>query len=136
MSKSTAAAKIEDNAATFAADVKNYAHQIWLAGLGAYAKAGKEGAEYFKKLVQEGEEAEKQGKELIASQVEAANSKVESFKEKFQAKTGGRLNKVEEVFDDRVAAALGRMGIPSKKDVDQLSAKLDDLSAALKSLSK
>ncbi len=136
MSKSTTAAKIEDNAATFAADVKNYAHQIWLAGLGAYAKAGKEGAEYFKKLVEEGEAAEKQGKELIASQVEAANSKVESFKEKFQAKTGGRLNKVEEVFDDRVASTLSRMGIPSKKDVDQLSAKLDDLSAALKSLSK
>ena len=49
-------------------------------------------------------------------------------------KTGGRFSKVEEVFDERVASTLGRMGIPSKKDIDQLSAKLDDLSAALKSL--
>ena len=44
MAKNTAK-KIEDNAAGFATDVKKYAHQIWLAGLGAYAKAGKEGAE-------------------------------------------------------------------------------------------
>ncbi|MFZ2288283.1 MAG: phasin family protein [Halopseudomonas yangmingensis] len=139
MAKNTAkqvADQIEENAANFTADVKKYAHQIWLAGLGAYAKAGKEGAEYFKSLVSEGEEVEKQGKELINTQIEAASSKVESFKEKVQEKTGGRFAKVEEVFDERVASALGRMGIPSKKDVDQLSAKLDDLTAAIKSLQK
>ena len=134
MAKTTTAKKIEDNATTFANDVKSYAYQIWLAGFGAYAKAGKDGADYFKKLVTEGEAVEKQGKEIVSTQVDAANSRIESFKEKVQEKTGGRFSKVEEVFDERVASTLGRMGIPSKKDIDQLSAKLDDLSAALKSL--
>lgn len=138
MAKNTAKKKVEIEAASFTGDVKNYAHQIWLAGLGAYAKAGKEGADYFKKLVSEGEAVEKQGKELVSSQLESAtskvNNKVESFKERFQARTGDSLNKVEEVFDDRVASALSRLGIPSKKDIDQLSAKLDDLSVALKSI--
>ena len=137
MAKSTAK-KVEENTASVTADMKNYAHQIWLAGLGAYAKAGKEGADYFKKLVSEGEAVEKQGKELVSTQVESAttrvNSKVESIRERFQTRTGSSLNKVEEVFDERVASALSRMGIPSKKDVDQLSAKLDDLKAALKSM--
>ncbi|PKM29570.1 MAG: poly(3-hydroxyalkanoate) granule-associated protein PhaI [Gammaproteobacteria bacterium HGW-Gammaproteobacteria-11] len=137
MAKATAK-KVEETTASVAGDIKNYAHQIWLAGLGAYAKAGKEGADYFKKLVSEGEALEKQGKELVATQVESAttlvNSKVESIKDRIQARTGGSLNKVEEVFDDRVASALSRLGIPSKKDIDQLSAKLDDLSAALKSI--
>lgn len=137
MAKSTAK-KVEENTASVTADMKNYAHQIWLAGLGAYAKAGKEGADYFKKLVSEGEAVEKQGKELVSSQVESAtsrvNSKVESIRERFQTRTGSSLSKVEEVFDERVASALGRMGIPSKKDVDQLSAKLDDLTAAIKSM--
>lgn len=137
MAKSTAK-KVEENTASVTGDMKNYAHQIWLAGLGAYAKAGKEGADYFKKLVSEGEAVEKQGKELVSSQVESAtsrvNSKVESLRERFQTRTGSSLNKVEEVFDERVASALGRMGIPSKKDVDQLSAKLDDLTAAIKSM--
>ncbi|MFT6428986.1 MAG: poly(hydroxyalkanoate) granule-associated protein [Halopseudomonas sp.] len=137
MAKSTAK-KVEENTASAASDMKNYAHQIWLAGLGAYAKAGKEGADYFKKLVTEGEAVEKQGKELVSSQVESAtsrvNSKVESLRERFQTRTGSSLNKVEEVFDDRVASALSRMGIPSKKDIDQVSAKLDDLNAAIKSM--
>ena len=137
MAKSTAK-KVEENTASVTADMKNYAHQIWLAGLGAYAKAGKEGADYFKKLVSEGEAVEKQGKELVSSQVESAtsrvNSKVESIRERFQTRTGSSLNKVEEVFDERVASALSRMGIPSKKDVDQLSAKLDDLKATIKSM--
>jgi poly(hydroxyalkanoate) granule-associated protein len=137
MAKSTAK-KVEENTASATSDMKNYAHQIWLAGLGAYAKAGKEGADYFKKLVTEGEAVEKQGKELVSSQVESAtsrvNSKVESLRERFQTRTGSSLNKVEEVFDDRVASALSRMGIPSKKDIDQVSAKLDDLNAAIKSM--
>ncbi|HDZ56812.1 MAG TPA: poly(3-hydroxyalkanoate) granule-associated protein PhaI [Pseudomonas xinjiangensis] len=128
------AVKAEENALSFASDVRNYAHQIWLAGLGAYAKAGKDGAEYFKSLVSEGEELEKQGKELVSERVEAVSSKVESFKERVQARAGGRFNKVEQVFDERVASALSRMGIPSKKDIDQLSAKLDLLSASLKSM--
>lgn len=137
MAKSTAK-KVEENTASVTGDMKNYAHQIWLAGLGAYAKAGKEGADYFKKLVSEGEAVEKQGKELVSSQVESAtsrvNNKVESLRERFQTRTGTSLNKVEEVFDERVSSALGRMGIPSKKDIDQLSAKLDDLNAAIKSM--
>lgn len=134
----TTVQKVEENTASVTGDMKNYAHQIWLAGLGAYAKAGKEGADYFKKLVSEGEAVEKQGKELVSSQVESAtsrvNNKVESIRERFQTRTGTSLNKVEQVFDERVATALSRMGIPSKKDVDQLSAKLDDLTAAIKSM--
>jgi poly(hydroxyalkanoate) granule-associated protein len=126
--------KAEESALSFASDVGKYAHQIWLAGLGAYAKAGKEGVEYFKTLVSEGEELEQQGKELVSERMEAVTSKVESFKERIQARAGGRFNKVEEVFDERVATTLERMGIPTKKDIDQLSAKLDLLSASLKSM--
>ena len=81
-----------------------------------------------------GEELEKQGKELVSERMEAVTSKVESFKERIQARAGGRFNKVEEVFDERVATTLERMGIPTKKDIDQLSAKLDLLSASLKSM--
>lgn len=126
--------KIEETAISFASDVSKYAHQIWLAGLGAYAKVGKDGVEYFKTLVSEGEELEKQGKDLVSERVDAVSSRVESFKDRIQSRSGGRFNKVEEVFDERVASALERMGIPNKKDIDQLSAKLDLLSASIKSM--
>ena len=65
---------------TVLADVKGYARKIYLAGLGAYAKAGKEGADYLKDLVKAGESVEKQGKQLVDEQVEAANSQIDSVK--------------------------------------------------------
>ncbi len=42
-------------------EVKTYARKIWLAGLGAYAKVGSEGSEYFKELVKTGQHVESKG---------------------------------------------------------------------------
>lgn len=135
--KVEAEAEAEDKA-TVLTDVKGYARKIWLAGLGAYAKAGQEGAEYFKELVKSGESAEKQGKTLVNEQVEAANSQIDSVKtsvtsnvNSVKGKVEVQLDKIEKAFDNRVASALNRIGIPSKQDVAALSAKLDQLSELL-----
>ncbi|WP_339081009.1 phasin family protein [Pseudomonas sp. TMP9] len=119
-------------------DAKVYARKIWLAGLGAYAKAGQEGSEYFKDLVKSGEGVEKQGKKLVNQQVDAANSQIDSVKStvttnvsSVKGKFEVQLDKIEKAFDNRVASALNRLGIPSKQDVEVLSAKLDQLSALL-----
>lgn len=124
----------EENALSFASDVRKYAHQIWLAGLGVYAKAGKDSAEYFKTLVREGEQLEQNSREFVSERMDAAGSKVASLKERLRERNGGSFEKVEEMFDERVASALGRMGIPNKKDIEQLSTKLDLLSASLRSM--
>ncbi|MEL7937917.1 MULTISPECIES: phasin family protein [Pseudomonas] len=117
-------------------DVKHYARQIWLAGLGAYARVGAEGTGYFKSLVKEGEGLETKGRQLVTEQVESANDSVKSsvslVKDKFEV----QLDKVEKAFDSRVASALNRMGIPSRQDVEALSAKLDELSAVLERVAK
>ena len=119
-------------------DAKVYARKIWLAGLGAYAKAGQEGSEYFKDLVKSGEGVEKQGKKLVNQQVDAANSQIDSVKSTVTSNVSSvkgkfevQLDKIEKAFDNRVASALNRLGIPSKQDVEVLSAKLDQLSALL-----
>ena len=135
MTKAAVKKVAETQEATVLTDVKAYARQIWLAGLGAYAKAGKEGLDYFKGLVTEGEGVEKQGKELVAEQVEAANSKFDSVKKNVKTQAQAKLDVVEKAFDERVSAALGRLSIPSKKDVAELSAKIYELNAAIKKLS-
>ncbi|MDX5374133.1 MAG: phasin family protein [Pseudomonadaceae bacterium] len=128
---------------TVLSDVKDYARKVWLAGLGAYAKAGAEGAEYFKELVKAGEGIEKQGKKLVSEQVEAANSQIESQLKSVKSgvaevkgKVEVRFDKIEQAFDSRVASALNRLGIPSKQDVDALSAKLDALNALLERVAR
>ncbi|HZX51544.1 phasin family protein [Pseudomonas borbori] len=144
MSKVTVKKKIEvEDKATVLTDVKGYARKIWLAGLGAYAKAGQEGAEYFKELVKSGESVEEQGKKLVNEQVEAANSQIDSVKSSVtgnvnsvKGKVEVQLDKIEKAFDARVAGALNRIGIPSKQDVAALSAKLDELSALLEHVAR
>lgn len=135
-------AVVEDKAGLFV-DVKGYARKIYLAGLGAYAKAGAEGVEYFKELVKAGEGVETKGKKLVDEQLEAANSQIDSVKQSVngnvtsvKGKVEVQLDKIEKAFDTRVAAALNRIGIPSKQDVEVLSAKLDELSALLEHVAR
>jgi len=142
MSKVAVKKKVEEKA-TVLVDVKGYARKIWLAGLGAYAKAGKEGADYFKELIRTGEGVETQGRKLLTEQVGAANSQFDSVKSAVTTNVHGvkgkvdmQLDKIEKAFDTRVASALNRIGIPSKQDVEGLSAKLDELSALLEHVAR
>ncbi|MEX5684310.1 MULTISPECIES: phasin family protein [Pseudomonas] len=123
-----------DASTTALSDVKSYARKIWLAGLGAYARVGQEGSEYFQELIVAGQAVEKKGKEAVAEKLEAANAEIDEAKTEvssFKGKVEVQLDKVEKAFDSRVASTLNRIGIPSKHDVETLSAKLDELTALL-----
>lgn len=120
-------------------DVKSYARKIWLAGLGAYAKVGNEGSEYFQELIKAGQTVEKKGKKVVAEKLEAANAEIDEAKDEvtsFKGRVEVQLDKVEKAFDSRVASALNRIGIPSKHDVETLSAKLDELTALLERVAR
>ncbi|BCD85186.1 hypothetical protein PSm6_15930 [Pseudomonas solani] len=135
--------KVEETKTTVLSDVRLYARKIWLAGLGAYAKAGQEGADYLRDLVKAGESVEKQGRKVVDARVEAANSQIDSVKGSVKGSVTGvkekvevQLDKIEKAFDNRVAVALNRLGIPSRQDVEALSAKLDELSALLEHVAR
>lgn len=112
--------------------LKTQTRQFWLAGLGVYAKAGKDSVDYFKELVAQGEELEKQGKELISEQTENANEKLAELKSRFEDATGGRFQQVSRTLEERRAEFLARFGIPSSSEMEILSAKLDEVSTSLK----
>lgn len=120
-------------------EVRVYARKIWLAGLGAYARVGQEGADYLKELVKAGQGIEKRGKKRIDHELDAANSQIDSVKDEISGVKGKvevQLDKIEKAFDTRVASALNRIGIPSKHDVETLSAKLDELTALLEHVAR
>ncbi|KAE9647590.1 poly(3-hydroxyalkanoate) granule-associated protein PhaI [Pseudomonas sp. PB103] len=120
-------------------DVKSYARKIWLAGLGAYAKVGQEGSDYFQELIKAGQTVEKKGKKAVTEKLEAANAEIDEAKgevSSFKGRVEVQLDKVEKAFDSRVASALNRIGIPSKHDVETLSAKLDELTALLERVAR
>ncbi|MDG9881481.1 phasin family protein [Pseudomonas putida CSV86] len=115
-------------------EVRGYARKIWLAGLGAYTRVGQESADYVKDLIKAGEAVEKRGKKRIDRELDAANGEIDSARQELRSVKGKvevQLDKIEKAFDTRVASALNRIGIPSKHDVETLSAKLDELTALL-----
>ena len=115
-------------------EVRRYARKIWLAGLGAYTKVNQEGTDYVKELIRTGERAEKDAKKVVDEKLDAANSEIDSIKGEVSGVKGrleAQLDKIESAFDRRVARGLNRIGIPSKHDVEALSAKLDELTALL-----
>ena len=131
--------KIDDAPGKALGEVRGYARKIWLAGLGAYARVGQEGADYLKELVKAGEGIEKRGKKRIDHELDAANSQIDSVKDEISGVKGKvevQLDKIEKAFDTRVASALNRIGIPSKHDVETLSAKLDELTALLEHVAR
>ncbi len=44
------------------------------------------------------------------------------------AKATGQWNKLEDIFEERVARALNKLGVPSSKDISALISRIDALS--------
>lgn len=108
-----------------AATVKDSAQQIWLAGLGAFAKAQEEGTRLFDALVKEGEA-------LQAKTRKAAEDRVVAF----TGKATDTWDKLEKVFEDRVARAIHSLGVPTKQDVQALSRRVAELTEAVQKLTE
>jgi poly(hydroxyalkanoate) granule-associated protein len=104
--------------------VQESAHQIWLAGLGAFVKAQEEGGKLFNALVKEGEGVQKRTQH-------SAEMKIDEVR----AMAVGTLDKLEKVFEDRVARALHSLNVPTKKDIDSLSKRIAALTEVADKLS-
>ncbi len=103
------------------------AHQIWQAGLGAFAKAQEEGGRVFNKLVQEGTEFQKRSRSLAEDRVGGMSEMVDKVADGFGKQASGSWDKLEQVFEDRVSRALGSIGVPTRKDIEALTRQVDEL---------
>lgn len=103
--------------------VKDSAQEIWLAGLGAYSRAQEEGAKVFETLVKAGQDLQQRTQGVAGSTVEA-----------MAGRAAGTWGKLEQVFEDRVARSLGRLGVPSKSELRELSDKITELNASVQAL--
>jgi len=114
-----------------AQNVKDSAQQIWAAGLGAFSKAQGEGGKVFEALVSEGVKLQKKTQSAAEEKLSAVASKVSGMAGDVGSKAGQQWDKLESIFEERVAKAMKRLGVPSAKDVDALIARIDALSAAV-----
>jgi poly(hydroxyalkanoate) granule-associated protein len=119
-----------------AKSVKESAHQIWLAGMGAFSKAQAEGGKVFESLVKDGINLQKKTQGLAEDKINEVTGKMTSMAGDVQAKAGQHWDKLESIFETRTAKAMNKLGVPTAKDVDALVQRVDQLAAAVAKLSK
>ena len=125
------------------------AKDVWRAGLGALAMAQKEsgkvveqGSALFEHLVSEGAKLEKEGRSAADSSAARVRESAAGVRDEVEGKLKSarrqvedRWDKLESVFEDRVARAMSGLGVPTADDLNKLSARVESLSRQVAELS-
>ena len=114
-----------------AANVKESAQQIWLAGLGAFSKAQAEGGKMFEALVKQGMDTQRQSQSEAQEKLHEAGTRMSRMASELSSRATGPWDKLENIFEERVAKSLLRLGVPSSADLEALHARLSKLEASL-----
>jgi poly(hydroxyalkanoate) granule-associated protein len=118
------------------ASASDSSRSIWLAGLGAFSRAQAEGMKMFENLVKQGEALESKTRKAASDTAAAARGAAKAKVKEVKDGVGGTWDKLEQVFEARVARALTKLGVHSHADVERLSQRVDALSEAVNQLVK
>lgn len=124
--KDAASAKAADT--PFAEQVKASAQQIWSAGLAAFAKAQDQGGAMLDKLSGDGAKAQDPMRGA-GEKLDSAARRMSDLAGEVGSRAGQHWDKLESIFEDRVARALARLGMPGAEEVARLQARVEALAA-------
>jgi poly(hydroxyalkanoate) granule-associated protein len=130
------AGKEEGTTKDLSQSVLDSSRQIWLAGLGAFSRAQVEGKKVFEGLVKQGEVLETRTRRVAQDTAAAARGVAKAKVSEVKQGVGGTWDKLEHVFEDRVARALSKLGVHTQSDVERLTERVDALSEAVNELIK
>ncbi|MES2878111.1 MAG: phasin family protein [Pseudomonadota bacterium] len=134
MQKNTVSQKEDDTSVKNS--VKDSAQQIWQAGLGAFNKAQMEGTKAFEALVKEGVNLQRKTQTAAEERISEATNAMSTMATDISSKASGQWDKLENIFEDRVAKVLNKLGVPSAKDISILIARIDELNRSVQKLTE
>lgn len=114
--------------------IRDSAQQIWLAGLGAFAKAQDEGGKVFDALVKEGLNLQRRTRAATEERIGSVGEKMTRAAGDLSKQATHSWDRLEQVFEDRVSRALTRLGVPTSREIGELVARVDALNEAVQSL--
>src|SRR5256885_2198817 len=125
MSKNLKSAKISSAKQNIVDQVRANARDVWLAGLGAFAAMQDEGGKVLSTTRTESTKVLKalvsQGKEIEALAKKTAVKQTENVVDK----TSQTIDKLEQVFQDRLSRTLSRLGVPTSEDIKALTVRVE-----------
>ncbi len=112
---------------------------IWLAGLGAMAQAQAQaraqGSKAFEALVAEGLAFQRKSQEAAQEKIHEAAAQFNQLTQGLGAgltqPIGAKVDRLEHLFEDRVARALKSLGLPTAQEVAELQDRVAALEKAL-----
>jgi poly(hydroxyalkanoate) granule-associated protein len=108
------------------------AHQIWQAGLGAFAAGQREAL--FSRLVAEGAGLQKQMEHAAGDRLSGLAGSGMGPGEVIGKQAAGSWEKLEKVFEDRVGRALHSLGVPTQDDFRTLGRQIEELNRTISQL--
>ena len=111
--------------------MKESAQQIWLAGLGAFAKNQQEGKKVFDKLVEDGLSLQKKTQTTLNAKVHEATDKISEMASTLSKQAPQAWAPLEDIFQNRVAKANEKLGVPNQETFDALSERVAQLEKLL-----
>ncbi|MFO7642187.1 MAG: phasin family protein [Candidatus Competibacteraceae bacterium] len=122
---------------------RGFPRQIWLAGLGAFARTQEESGRFFEVLVEEGRMVDRRLKKTDGQPTEPEVEPMPGGIEVLKGRAGvirdqatGTWNKLELVFQARVTRALSQLGVPTQEDVRLLRQQVDRLTENIQVLTR
>jgi poly(hydroxyalkanoate) granule-associated protein len=113
--------------------------QVWLAGMGAIARAQKEGPAAFQDAVAEGlkllNRSRTQTEKVIRDAFETAQSTMQTRVEGVRDQAGETWDNLEALFQNRVHKALRQIGVPNGDEIRLLTRRVEELYDAVQDLS-
>jgi poly(hydroxyalkanoate) granule-associated protein len=115
-------------------------NQIWLAGLGAMAKAHQGAPQMLHDLAAEGAriQANTRGsaEKALGGLLNDVKATIDSGLSQVRGQAGDALDNLETIFQTRVRRALTQLGVPSSDDVASLSKRVDRLNVSINKLAR
>ncbi|WP_287156104.1 phasin family protein [Chloroflexus sp.] len=104
--------------------------KLMLAGIGAFALSREEAEAFLNRLVERGELAQKDAQKLFDEAMERFRKTAMPQADQVQTNLNNLTAQVETSFEQ----FLNRLNIPSKRDIDELSAKIAQLAVRVEEL--
>ena len=113
-------------------ELSDRGRDVWLAGLGALATVEEEGSKLYQRLIERGKTYERTSTE----QIKQLSDRMSEEKEKAVDRAEETAFEAQSALSETMDKALERFGVPTQKEVSDLSEKVDTLSAQIEKLSE
>jgi len=117
-------------------DARDTTRELWLASIGAAARVRAQGEQLVGKVLSGGMEFRKDASKLVSTVTGDVQEQANGFLAQVKGATAANLNWVGGKVEASMGKVLGRLGVPSKVEVQELSRRVSDLQKQVKAIKK